>query len=372
MRIGIDCRMYSPKFTGIGRYVYELVQHLQKTDSTNEYYLFFNDPIYSEVTITQPNFHKVKVNAKHYSLAEQTKFLFILNSHKLDVMHFTHFNAPILYRRPSVVTIHDLTLHFFPGKKMTSFIHRAAYQLTIRAVTKHAQKVIAVSKNTAKDLQKVLNVPSSKIHVIYEGVGAEFQRLKNQDAIKPTLDKYQIDRPFLLYTGNWRSHKNIIGLIKAYKKIKRDYYNDIQLVITGAKDNVYANDIYRTARNHLTNYNVVFPGLVPEKELIELINAATIYVFPSFYEGFGLPPLEAMQCHTPVAASNTSCLPEICGDAAEYFNPRSYKEMASVLRDMLNSPGRRYELIEKGVAHVQKFSWERMTELTHKLYDEIG
>ncbi|MBU2523693.1 glycosyltransferase, partial [Patescibacteria group bacterium] len=210
MRIGIDCRMYSSAFTGIGRYTYELVNRLAKTDNENEYFLFFNEPQYSEVDAAFENkrFHKILVGAKHYSFKEQTVFLKKIRDAKLDLMHFTHFNAPILYRGKSVVTIHDLTLSYYPGKKMASMAHRAAYHLVINSITKRAKKIIAVSKNTKNDLINLLNVPTEKIEVIYEGVGSEFKEIKDAGILAKLRDKYKIDERFLLYTGVWRSHKN--------------------------------------------------------------------------------------------------------------------------------------------------------------------
>lgn len=367
LTIGIDCRMYSSHFTGIGRYVYELVKNLQEIDQRNDYFLFFNEPEFSNFIPKNPNFQKVLVNAKHYSISEQTTFLKILNRHKLDLMHFTHFNAPILYRRPSIVTIHDLTLHFFPGKKMASFFHRAAYALTIRNATRHAKKIIAVSRNTAKDLQEILHTPLKKVHVIYEGVAPEFQPLTDQTQIQTTLNKYAIKQPFLLYTGVWRDHKNIYGLLEAFSKLL-PAHPDLQLIITGKTDNIYAQEVLSAIQKFKLENNLVLPGLVAEKELIELINAAYAYIFPSFYEGFGLPPLEAMQCATPAVVSNTSCLPEICGNAALYFNPYDPDDMAAQMDKILVNPELAADLIKKGLSHVRKFSWSKMAKETHQLY----
>lgn len=375
MRIGIDCRMYSSHFTGIGRYVFELVENLQKLDKENEYFLFFNQPEFNNFQASNQNFHKVHVGARHYSFTEQTKFLNILNKHNLDLMHFTHFNAPILYKRPSIVTIHDLTLHFYPGKKMTSFIRRIAYNLTIRAAVNKAKKVIAVSRCTAKDLQEILKTPLKKVQVIYEGVNDDFREVKDQAFVKHILNKYKVHKPFLLYTGVWRDHKNLKGLLKAFSIIRQKH--DIQLVITGRKDNIYADEIFDTAKQlNLMDENqsareipqVIFPGLVSEDELIAIINAADVYVFPSFYEGFGLPPLEAMQCGTPVATSNCSCIPEVCGNNAVYFDPHSPDDMAKQITKLYTDRTLHQRLKVSGKKHAEKYSWQRMARETHQLY----
>lgn len=368
LKIGIDCRMYSSHFTGIGRYVFELVENLQKIDQRNHYVLFFNEPEYTNFQPSNPNFSKVLVDARHYSLDEQTKFLKILNRQKLDLMHFTHFNRPIFYNRPSIVTIHDLTLHFFPGKKMTRGFQRLAYYMTVRSAVNKARKIIAVSRTTARDLQQVLRTPLKKIHVIYEGVNPEFKPLDNPSRINHTLDKYNINKKFLLYTGVWRDHKNLQGLIRAFKILIAKH--DLQLVITGKKDNIYAEDIFNLVRELELEKNIVFPGLVSEDELVDLLNAAHIYTFPSFYEGFGLPPLEAMQCGTPVAASDTSCIPEICGKNAVYFDPKSPDDMAAKIETLLTDKDLYHHLEKAGQEHVQKFSWTKMSKETHQLYLE--
>ncbi|MFC1749387.1 glycosyltransferase family 4 protein [Pseudomonadota bacterium] len=373
MKIGIDCRMYSTNFTGIGRYVFELTQNLFKLDPKNQYVLFFNEPEYS---IFQPPIEKVKkvlANAPYYSLAEQTKFLKTLNKEKLDLMHFTHFNAPIFYNRKSIITIHDLTLSFFPGKKKKSLIHRIGYNLTLNAGVKKAKKVIAVSNNTKKDLHEITHIPEEKIEVIYEGVNEDFKILSSEDDIKlmqEVKEKFALDKPFLLYTGVWRSHKNLQNLIRAFKILKEKHGFDGHLVITGRKDPLYQPDLLKVADELQVTKDIIFTDLVNEDELIALYNAAAAYVFPSLYEGFGLPPLEAMKCGTPVVTSNVSCIPEVCGDNAIFFDPHSPEDIAEKVYKVVSQPSLQEEMIKKGLKHVKQFSWTSMAEKTLELYNE--
>lgn len=370
MRIGIDCRMYSSRFTGIGRYVFELTENIFELDKRNEYVLFMNDP---EFSLFQPhqNVQKVLARAPHYSLAEQTVFLKTLLKMRLDLMHFTHFNAPVFYKKPLIVTIHDLTLSFFPGKKMNSPFHRAMYELTLKSGVKKAKKVITVSHNTQNDIQKLLKVPSEKLVVIYEGVNKKFQPLHGTQEIFKVKNMYHLDKPYILYTGVWRTHKNLPNLLEAFALLKSRYGFDGYLVITGRKDPVYAPEILKkTADLHLQKH-VVFTDSVPEDDLVPLYNGAMLYVFPSFYEGFGLSPLEAMQCGVPVAASKTSCIPEICGEQnAAFFDPYDIQDMAQKLYQVLYDESLRKDLIQKGLQHVQKFSWRKMAEETLKVYAE--
>lgn len=390
MRIGIDCRMYSSHFTGIGRYVYELTENLFKLDHKNEYVLFFNEPEYSTFRPPAKNVTKVLVNAPHYSLKEQTSFLKILNRHRLDLMHFTHFNRPIFYSRPSVVTIHDLTLHFYPGKKMNAPWYRFAYNLTIKTAIKKAKNVIAVSNNTKKDIQDLFKTPSEKIQVIYEGVNQDFFPIKNQQIIQKVLTQYQLNKPYLLYTGVWRSHKNLQNLLKAFHILKNEYEFDghtrseaqcannqpcpadagLRLVITGRKDPVYAPEIEQQAQSLQLENDIIFTGLIDEQDLVPLYNGATVYVFPSLYEGFGLPPLEAMQCGVPVAASKSSSVPEVCGEGnALFFDPEKPADMAEKIFAILSQPTLRQTLISRGLERVKQFSWKKMAEETLEIYN---
>lgn len=371
MRIGIDARMYSSEFTGIGRYVYELIANLLKIDQKNEYVLFMNQPEFDKFEIPNKRVRKVLVNAKHYSFAEQMRYWRKLKRAKLDIMHFTHFNAPILYRRPSVVTIHDLTLSFFPGKKMNSSFHRMAYNKVLRGVLKHAKRVIAVSENTKKDLEEVSRTSPQKIEVIYEAVNENFGPRKNVEKNEEILKKYSITKDFLLYTGVWRIHKNIVNLVKSFAILKQDEDFDAQLVITGTEDPYYP-EVKRTVKEMGLEHDVIFPGMVPEDELVSLYQEARLFVFPSLYEGFGLPPLEAMRCGTPVVASKTSCIPEICGeDNALFFDPYDPTNMADTMGRVWLDETLEEELRERGLKHSLKFSWETMAEKTLKLYGEV-
>lgn len=372
MRIGIDARMYSAEFTGIGRYVYELTKALAEIDSKNEYVLFMNQPEFAKFEAPNKRFSKVLVNAKHYTVKEQTTYYRALRKAKLDLMHFTHFNAPILYRKPSIVTIHDLTLSFFPGKKMNSAFYRMAYNSVLKSAVKHAKRVIAVSENTKTDLIEITETPSPKIEVIYEGVCEHFGPRGDKEKIEDVLRKYSISKDFLLYTGVWRGHKNLVNLIKSFAMLREGPEGfDLSLVITGEEDPYYP-EVKRTVNELGLEHHVIYTGMVPEAELVALYQAAKVYVFPSLYEGFGLPPLEAMRCGTPVVASKTSCIPEICGEAnALFFDPYDPEDMANSVRKVLLDDTLRKELRECGLKHSLKFSWGDMAEKTLRVYEDV-
>lgn len=371
MKIGIDARMYGKSFTGIGRYVSELTKNLFKIDNENEYVLFMNDPEFPEFEEQKyPRVRKVLVNAKHYSFQEQIKFLKILNKEKLDLMHFSHFNAPIFYRRPCVVTIHDLTLSFFPGKKMHSFFYRLGYYIAMKSILRKSAKIIAVSEYTKEDLHHIFRISLEKIEVIYEAASENFKKISEKE-FKPILNKFNINKEYLLYTGVFREHKNLVGLLRAFALLKTKYGFSGNLVISGKEDPFYP-EIRRTVKDFHLEDSVIFTGLVNENELNALYNGATIFVFPSLYEGFGLPILEAFNTGVPVCCSRTTSLPEIAGEGnACFFNPKDPADMADKIWELYTNKELQKILLERGYKRAKEFSWEKAALQTLKLYKEI-
>jgi glycosyltransferase involved in cell wall biosynthesis len=270
-----------------------------------------------------------------------------------------------------VVTIHDLILHFFPGNKLNKPHQRAAYKLVLNSALKKAERVIAVSNSTKNDLVKISKTNPEKIRVIYEAANEDFHLLENQNSKYKTLLKYNISKPFILYTGVWRVHKNLPNLIKAFHILKQDYRLNYNLVITGKRDDTYPEVVDEIASLGLEK-DVILTGMVEEDELVSFYNCAECYAFPSLYEGFGLPVLEAMACALPVVCSDSSSLPEVCGEGnAVFFNPRSPKDMAEKIAEVCLNKELQDELKARGLERVKDFSWRRMAEETLKVYQEI-
>ena len=366
--IGIDARFCTSSSTGIGRHVFELIQQLAKLDKKNNYTIFLKPEIFKTFTLPGPNFTKEKTTAPHYSFAEQWNFLKQINSHNFDLMIFPHFNAPILYTRPFVVTIHDLTLHFFPGKKKSDIISRLAYKLVINRITKKAKHCFAVSTNTKKDMIKHLGIPSSKITVAHNGISTNFKPIADQQILKIFKQKYKLPEKYFLYSGVSRSHKNISRLIKGFSIfLQRHPESNIKLVLSGPKDPKY-NEIPQLIKNLNLENKIIQTGFFPEKDINKLFSGALGYCFPSLYEGFGIPPLEAMACGIPTAVSNTSSLPEACGNAAIYFDPYNLEEIALSLEKLAFDEKTRKICIQQGFQQCKKFSWELMTKTMLKKY----
>lgn len=361
-RIGIDARMYSDAFTGIGRYAYELTKRYFELRPDIEWVIFLNQPEYEQFDFPS-HVQKVCADAAYYSFSEQTQFWRVLESHACDLMHFTHFNVPLLYRKPFVVTVHDVTLSLYPGKKMNTWWRRAAYRRVMSHAVHNARQVISVSHNTAEDLKKFFSVNPEKITTIWNGLGEEFYPLSTKE-IQAVRKKYDLPEYTLLYTGVWREHKNLVRLLQAFALLREAHpKKDIALVLTGRPDPFYPEVLQIRRELGLTD-SVRLPGLVPFDDLVGLYNAADAFVFPSLYEGFGFPPLEAMRCGTPVAASRAASIPEVCGEAAAYFDPLNVAEMKTVLEQVLFDTKTRKKLSEKAPHQITKFSWDTCARQT--------
>jgi glycosyltransferase involved in cell wall biosynthesis len=367
MRIGIDCRMYSTKFTGIGKYTKQLVENLAKIDQENEYFLYFNKEEFENFRPLAPNFHKIEVNAPHYSLREQTKFALALYQTKPDIVHFTHFNSPLLYFGKQITTIHDLTLHFYPGLKNNGLLHKLAYKLIFRSSITKASKIITPSKHTAKDLNELYPRTSQKTATIYEATDELFTKF--DPTKKPNLT-FELPENYILYTGNWRSHKNLNNLILAFEILRTHYNYTGKLVITGNPSSAEP-DLFSKIEKLKQQNLIVTPGMIPEDHLPYLYYKASCYVFPSLYEGFGLPVLEALATNTPTVVSNTSCLPEIGDKAVLTFNPRDPQDIAHKINQAINDPEIRSNLIQEGQKRLQNFSFKKMAEETLELYKSL-
>ncbi len=370
-KIGIDARFFTERATGIGRHVFELVQGLAKLDTKNEYTLFLKPKEFEIFQLPSSNFKKEKTTAPHYSFDEQVGFLRQLNKHQFDLMVFPHFNAPIFYRRKYVVTIHDLTLHFFPGKKKSDLISRVAYKTVINTVVRNAEHCFAVSENTKRDMVKHLKIPKNKITVTYNGVTQQFKSEQDDQIQKSFKSKYNLPKKYFLYNGVQRSHKNILGLIQAYAIfLKKNPDSEIDLVFAGPSNDTYTEIPSQIDELDLQD-RIHMLGFFPEADIEKLISGATAYVFPSFYEGFGLPPLEAMRCGTPVACSHTSSLPEVCGEAAVYFDPKNIDDIALAMEKVVFDIPLRKDLVEKGFVQSQKFRWSDMVKRMLEEYQKI-
>jgi len=378
MKIGIDARFFGNSGKGLGRYAQKFVEELEKTDHHNQYYIFLNKHNFDEYQPKNPNFHKVLVNIPWYSWREQIILPSILNKYKLDLVHFLHFNVPILYRKAYFVTIHDLILLEYPTRKASKLnfimynIKNLAYKLVIFNTLKTAKKVITISNYTTDSIKKHFHISNSKINMIYEGVDLERFNLLNTKDFNFKKFNLQKDK-YILYVGNVYPHKNMDRLIEVFARIKQkpNIDKDLKLVLVGKKDYFFEVVMNQVSQLNLEQ-SIIFPGYVPDDELISLYDKCLFYVFPSLYEGFGLPPLEAIALGAPIVISNTTCLPEIFGEHIEYFDPRSKQNMEEVISSFILDKEKRELQKKYHQAILNKYSWQDMAESTKKLYNEIN
>jgi glycosyltransferase involved in cell wall biosynthesis len=375
-RIGIDARFYGPVGKGLGRYTKEVVDRILTLDKTNEYIIFLGEKNFSQFHPVNPRVKKVLARVRWYTLAEQIIMPALIKKEKIDLMHFPHFNVPWFCSTKFVVTIHDLILTKFPTPRATTLdpwlykIKHKGYQLVISQAIKQAQQVITVSRFTKNDIIKKFKVNPEKIIIIHEGVANKLLIASTSSNDKKVIFKYNIKKPFLLYVGNAYPHKNLDGLVKVFAKIK-EKNNNLQLVLVG-KDDYFYRQIKKIAIGlKKVNKDIVFPGFVPDEELVSFYRCALAYIFPSFYEGFGLPPLEAMAQGCPVISSNQASLPEILGRAALYFNPYNQREMQEKIERIITDLDWRQKLIKTGYQQVKKYSWDKCAKEMLNVYKNV-
>lgn len=367
-RIGIDARLFRKAHGGIGRYTRELLFHLFSIDAQNEYFVFLTGADMSEWEWDIPNVTPVVVEIPHYTVAEQTKFAKVLNSYDLDLVHFLNMNHPLAYRRPFVVTLHDLTIWHMPEtstKGRASLVKQQAYKLVLRRAMKAARKVIAISEHTAHDAENALKLPHAKMEVIYEGgpqpVSLEF------GSKKIVQDYLGTRQPYILFVSQWRAHKGILTLLEAFAEFKQKTGLPHQLVLLG-KQEAASEKIRKAVVESPVASEIITPGFGPEELLPALYTYASAFVMPSEYEGFGLPVLEAFTYGTPTIVANSSSLPEVAGNAACYFEPGDGAALAQALTQVTTDAALVEKLRNAGLEQLQKFSWINCAEQTLQTY----
>lgn len=349
--IGIDARMI--EMSGIGTYI----QHLMG-QGIYDYALGNED----EIRRYDRDVKVISWNATIYSPKEQMSFPNkAVRNVGIDIMHFPHYNVPFFYRGKYVVTVHDLThivLPEFLGSKVKYFYARFLMSHALR----RAAHIFTVSENSKKDIQKYFGIKENNISITYDAIDSDFHK-KDSTEIDYLYENYKIPRnkKKILYVGNLKPHKNLIILLKSINKTNRD---DIVLILVGkAFKNV---DLEEQERYLGISEKVIHTGMVSKEELIDFYNLADLFVFPSLYEGFGIPPLEAMACGTPVIAANNSSIPEVCGNAAVFVDGNSSDEIAHEIEKFANGTIDANQMIERGFKRVSEFSWEKTISITKK------
>lgn len=366
--IVIDTRLYGPKHTGIGRYTKNLLIALKNLPQISDHKITLI--IYKDLELEIKkdlgnSFNYVTTDIKHYSLKEQLFLPIILYRLKPDLVHFTHFNKPILYFGKSVVTIHDLIKHFFKGPQNStknSFLYWPKYFFYLiftNFIIKHND--IIVPSNYWRDYLLInFHLKPQQVTTTHEAVDPSF--LANIDKIRNS--KLEIGN-FIIYTGNLYPHKNIEIVIKSLQSLP-----DIKLKIICARS-YFSQKIEELVKNNHLESQVEFLGYVADKDFKKIYSQALALVHPSLMEGFSLTGLEAMALGCPVISSDSSCLPEIYQDSVLYFDPYKPQQLINQIVKLKNSPKLRQKMISLGLAQVQKYSWEKTAQKTFSVYQKI-
>jgi glycosyltransferase involved in cell wall biosynthesis len=366
MKIVIDGRMM---MAGQGTYTRHLLEELQQLDRANDYVVLVRRADFDRLQFSSEKWTKQVADYGQYSFKEQLLLPWTLYRLRADVVHFISYNLPLLYLRPYVATVHDLTLVRFknrrPGWRGWFYgVKFWAGRLALWWVCKRAARILVPSTHVKNELVGRYAIEISKVIVTYEAATPPPVQKKVKGG---ELGKY------LLAVGNPYPHKNIGRLIKAFALLKGDA-PALKLVLvggTGGNENLF--DPLRKLVDSLgLEHEVVFAGYLQERELWSFYQRALLYVFPSLSEGFGLPGLEAMAAGLPVAAARATCLPEVYGEAAVYFDPNDPGDMARVMASVINSPRERKRLVEAGLRQVKKYSWKKMGEQTLAVYKSMG
>lgn len=355
--------------TGIGSYTYNLTRNLLRIDNENEYVLIHryqtDNPIYREADEIIIPFPRIPLRE---TIGNNILLPFKLRKYKLDIIHDPSQISPFLFN-PSpkkVLTIHDLTPILFP--ETHGGIHTFLQNNILPRSLKRVDSIIAVSNSTKNDIISYFKIAEARVKVIYNGVDEIFQVL-HEDEMEDVKEKYEIKHPFILYVGTLEPRKNIPTLLRAFYLLKKKGIQH-RLVIAGGKGWKYKS-VYKTVNELNLQKEVIFTGYIPSEDLPKIYNAADLFIYPSLYEGFGLPPLEAMACGTPVITSNTSSLPEVVGDAGILVDPLDVKKIADVMYKVLNNMDVRDRMVKRGLERAKMFSWEKCAEETLGVYESL-
>jgi glycosyltransferase involved in cell wall biosynthesis len=370
MRIAIDIRKINE--FGVGTYIWNLVRNIAAIDSRNEYLLVGSHRNFHELGPLPANFTQLYQPEQEGFWRNNAVIPLALKRQHVDVMHVPHHEAPFLAASNLVVTIHDCVHLLFPHEDASKVHNYRSYLRTKRVVQK-AKHVLAVSESTKDDLINIFELRESKISVVHNALDERFAFTHVLDEKRPVLERYQLKDPFVLYSGRIRPHKNLHRLIEAFAVLKSELadderYKNLKLIIIG--DELSKHQYLRlTVIRSGAQQDVRFFGFVPYPILRVFYQAAELFAFPSLYEGFGLPPLEAMANRTPVLASNTSSLPEVLEDAALLVNPENVFDIARGMKLILSDESVRQKLIHKGVSQVGKFSWKLAAQKVLETYE---
>jgi glycosyltransferase involved in cell wall biosynthesis len=373
MKIGIDIRPLSffDNKAGIYQYTYNLVSNLLSIDSHNDYTLlsiYYHGRGFRGNRKIESKFVRRFPGRLTNLILQKCSLPIELMMGKLDIFHGPCFFIPNHFRCKSIVTIHDLMTFRYP--EFLRKTERVELTKMIYVSVKRADAVVTVTNFTKWEIVELLNVPEERIRVIYNGIAPACRPIKEKEKIEHVKAKYGVKGPYLLFVGNIEPKKNIEKLIHACTELRNSSIYKYPLLVVGKKTPYFKTVWGVVQQLHAENYTI-FTDVVDDDDLPYLYSGAELFIFPSLYEGFGIPVIEAMASGIPVVASNRTSIPEIAGDAAILVNPLNVGEMAGVMYNVLSTPLLRRQLVEKGIERAKDFSWEKTAKETLRLYQEL-
>ncbi len=373
MRVAIDIRRAGD--FGVGTYIRNIVNQLARLDGATHYLLIGQRQHLEELDPLPENFALLDYSGDPASFRTHFHLPLLLQRRQVDILHMPWLYAPAVVPCRLVMTVHDLTDLFSLPSGASPLVQTARLFFARRAVAK-ASRILAVSHSSKRELARVFAIPENKIEVIYNAVDERFIREPLPPDADRILERHAVNYPFVLYAGNIKPQKNLARLIEAFAVVKADLRDDpqfsrLKLLLIGDELTKHA-DLRRAVVRTRVREDVRFLGFVPYPVLRVFYSRAQAFLFPSLYEGFGLPPLEAMAHGTPVLTSNISSLPEVFSQAALLVNPEHIFEIARGIRQILTERVLRETLIQRGYELVQRFSWERSAQQVRAVYEAVS
>lgn len=373
MRIGIEAqRIFRPKKHGMDVVAIELIKSLQEIDLKNEYVIFSRNGINDNTIQDSANFRVEKFSSISYVDWEQIKLPSGMRKHKLDVLHCTANTAPLVSSVPLVLTLHDIIYLEGIDFKGTAYqnLGNLYRRFLVPRIVKKADLILTVSQFEKNNIVRKLNLPQEKVKVLYNGVSNRFHTSFTDKQRQDFRYKYKLPTEYIMFLGNTAPKKNTLNVIKAYVDLCREKKNTIPLVLLDYRKELVQKILEELKQPELLDY-FLFPGYVPHHEIPLMYHAATLFLYPSLRESFGLPILEAMASGVPVLTSDTSSMPEIAGDAAVLVDPFDYKSIRKGMESLLDDKNLRSCCREKGLQRVKSFTWKTSAEQLLSYYESI-
>ncbi len=369
MRIGIECRALTTGVTGIGRYLSCLLEALSDIDKQNEYFLFADNRPNAPLVLGN-NFHLLIRCSGSSLIWEQWELPWLARKNKIDLMYYPRgYGAPWLKACRIVLTVHDLYPKLFPAY-WRSWKTKMAYDFSLGLSIQRADRIIADSEYTKEQIIGLFKIKTDKISVIPLAAAKVFKPREDRgQGWEGLREKWGITSPYLLHIGGHAENKNTLGVIKAFANYCQKYNYQLQLIVVCDKKWI-GPELQQAGKDLMVKNKLIFTGAVSDHDLADLYRGSLALVFPSFFEGFGLPVMEAMACGTPVITSNRASLPEVAGDAAIYVNPDNLFEIQSAIEQVAASDKIRESLIQKGLARTKQFSWESSARILKEIFEE--